>query len=186
MEDITKKKQGYLRTEIIEGGFDPGQFVEFLASQRENGEDVEVWSMQSLEDMVERFKEQHADTNAQTDDQEPENNDEFIKTPEKVHETPAQLSAKAQSFRGSHIKDDSEDEDERAIQQAERVFAQRSTAKDENQLAEDYIRKSVIDTKEAQAATRAAGLMSEGEKQKKELLDKALQDKKSTIVLSIH
>lgn len=181
MEDITKRKQAYLRQEIIEGGFDPGEFVEYLASQRDNGEDVEVWSMQSLEDMVERFKEKIAPEN--TGDRATHD----LKTPEKPHKSPAQLSARAQSFKNSNIRDDSEDEDDRIISQTEKAFASRSsTAKEENQLAEDYIRRTAIDTKEAQSATRAVDHMTESEKLKKELLEKAVQDKKSTIVYHIN
>lgn len=179
MEDITKKKQAYLRSEIIEGGFDPQEFVDYLAGQRENGEDVEVWSMQSLEDMVEKYKERGAKPHE--DEEHP-----GLNTPEKVYESPAQLSAKAQSAKTSHIRDDSEDEEDKMIDRAEKSLAARSTAKDENQLAEDYIRRSVIDTKEAQSATRAVDNMSESEKVKKDLLDRALQDKKSTIVGICH
>lgn len=179
MEDITKRKQGYLRQEIIEGGFDPGEFVEFLATERDNGEDVEVWSMQSLEDMVQRFKEKIAPGKAGEGEA---HGHESLKTPEKVHESPAQLSARAQSIKNSHIRDDSEDEDERIVNQAEKALASRSTAKEENQLAEDYIRRTAIDTKDAQAATRTVENMTENEKHKKELFEKAVQDKKSTIV----
>lgn len=182
MEDITKRKQMYLRAEIIEGGFDPGEFVEFLAGQRDNGEDVEVWSMQSLEDMVEQFKQRIAPR--QEDSAEATDEPEELHTPEKIYETPAQLSAKAQSKKNSHVRDDSEDEDEKLIEQAEKALLSRSSAKEENQMAEDYIRRTVIDTKEAQAATKAVSLMSESEKQKKELLDRAVQDKKSTIVFN--
>jgi hypothetical protein len=182
MEDITKRKQMYLRSEIIEGGFDPGEFVEFLAGQRDNGEDVEVWSMQSLEYMVEQFKQRIAPK--QEDTYEVTDEPEEVYTPEKAYETPAQLSARAQSIKNNHIRDDSEDEDEKLVEQAEKALISRSSAKDENQMAEDYIRRTTIDTKEAQAATNAVSLMSETERQKKELLDRAVQDKKSTIVFN--
>lgn len=184
MEDITKKKQAYLRNEIIEAGYDAGVFVEYLAEQRENGEDIEVWSMQSLEDMVQRFKEKVVDVEPPLNDDEP-TFPEFpdgTKTPEKPRESASQLSAKAQSFKNSHIRDDSEDEDERQIHEAQKALAQKSTAKDENQMAEDYIRRTVLDTKDAQNATKAAGMMSDVERQKKELLEKAVQEKKSSIV----
>lgn len=186
MEDITKKKQAYLRSEIIEGGFDPGEFVEYLATQRENGEDVEVWSMQSLEDMVEQFKTHLADSQPVQDNTVALENDETLKTPEKIYETASQLSARAQSFKKSDIHDDSDDEEEKQVLQAEKAFAQKSNGKEGNQLAEEYIRKSMIDTKEAQAATKAVDQMSDNEKQKRELHEKALQDKKSTIVVEFY
>ena len=177
MEDITRKKQNYLRDQIIDGGLDPGDFVEFLASQRENGEDVEVWSMNSLEDMVEKFKD---DTKEKHEKEEIQDlGEDMMKTPEKVYESPAQLSARAQSRITSLVREDSDDEE---ISNQAGKFLSAKSAKEENVMAEEYMRKTVIDTKDAQSTSRTVGNMSENEKHKKEMLDRALLDKKSTIV----
>lgn len=36
-EESIKQKQNYLRTEIIEQKYNPGDFAEFLADEREHG-----------------------------------------------------------------------------------------------------------------------------------------------------
>ena len=36
-EDVTKRKQIYLRSEILDKGYDPNLFVEYLSNKRENG-----------------------------------------------------------------------------------------------------------------------------------------------------
>lgn len=37
MDEDIKAKQQYLRKEVIDKGFDPSKFVEFLSSKRDNG-----------------------------------------------------------------------------------------------------------------------------------------------------
>jgi len=49
-------KQQYLLSEIIEGGYDPEKFAEYMQREREDGEDVNNWSFGSLQDAVEKFK----------------------------------------------------------------------------------------------------------------------------------
>lgn len=56
--DLTKKKQTYLRQNILDKGYDSTDFIEFISQQRENGEDIENWSMASLEDIVETYTNQ--------------------------------------------------------------------------------------------------------------------------------
>jgi hypothetical protein len=54
-EDYTKQKQQYLRTNIIDVGYDPGHFTDFMQDQREDGEDIDNWSFTSLQDMVKKY-----------------------------------------------------------------------------------------------------------------------------------
>lgn len=50
------KKQNYLREEIIQKGQDPEEFMAFLKNQKPNGENIDVWSLNDLETMVDLFK----------------------------------------------------------------------------------------------------------------------------------
>jgi hypothetical protein len=54
-EDNTKQKQQYLRANIIEVGYDPSHFTDFMSEQREEGEDIDNWSFSSLQDMVKKY-----------------------------------------------------------------------------------------------------------------------------------
>ena len=50
-------KQNYLRTEIIDAGYDPDEFTEYLSSENgENELNLENWSYSQLEDIVKNFK----------------------------------------------------------------------------------------------------------------------------------
>jgi hypothetical protein len=179
MSDSTKQKQGYLREQIIEGGYDAGQFVEYLASQREHGDDVDVWSMNSLEDMVAKFRDEHLDQNSVT--LSPPD------TPDKQSTSMAQMAAMAQS-KVSNIKDDSDDEDGTNTPQrlnTKNEDIHESSAKEEDKMEEDLIRRSRIDQSEVLQAAKSAGYagaLSETERIKKQLYEKALREKKSTIV----
>lgn len=65
--DETKTKQAYLRKEIIDRGYDSQAFADFLQSQKENGrfgseslgDDIDNWSVRSLELQVHRFQEEN-------------------------------------------------------------------------------------------------------------------------------
>lgn len=51
----TKKKQNFLRKEVIEVGYDPHQFTDYLCELREDGDDLDNWSVDSLEEAVHKF-----------------------------------------------------------------------------------------------------------------------------------
>jgi hypothetical protein len=55
-EEDRRAKQTYLRTEIIEAGFDASSFVEHLNSLKPNGDDVDEWTLEELIDAVTLFK----------------------------------------------------------------------------------------------------------------------------------
>lgn len=52
----TKEKQMYLRTAIVEEGYEPEKFVDFLTTKREDGADIDTWTMEDLKKMVAEFK----------------------------------------------------------------------------------------------------------------------------------
>ena len=56
MEDITDK-QNFLREEIMDKGYNPQAFQEFMMQQSSTGDiDLDNWTMQDLRDVVEKFK----------------------------------------------------------------------------------------------------------------------------------
>ena len=56
MEDITDK-QNFLREEIMDKGYNPQAFQDFMMQQAGTGEiDLDNWTMQDLRDVVEKFK----------------------------------------------------------------------------------------------------------------------------------
>ena len=46
-EEKQKEKQTYLRTEIQEAGENVSEFVDYLSNLRENGDDIDNWSMKN-------------------------------------------------------------------------------------------------------------------------------------------
>ena len=58
MEDqTTEQKQNYLRTEIIDKGYDPEEFSTYISSIKgEDGIDLSLWTMQELENVVKDFQ----------------------------------------------------------------------------------------------------------------------------------
>jgi hypothetical protein len=49
-------KQLYLKEQVINLGYDGGQFADFLATRRENGTDVDVWTYEELIACVQEFR----------------------------------------------------------------------------------------------------------------------------------
>ena len=67
--DNVEIKQQYLRSEIIDKGYDPQKFSEFLGTISDKGLDIEAWSIDELGEAVHKFQEcenersQNKDTN---------------------------------------------------------------------------------------------------------------------------
>ena len=57
MEDL-KKKQDYLKSEIIDKNYDQDKFIHFLTSRKENGSHISNWSMYELLNLTNEFKSQ--------------------------------------------------------------------------------------------------------------------------------
>ena len=55
-KDEMKRKQNYLKDNIIEAGFDGDDFAVFIESERENGMDIENWTLEELETINELFR----------------------------------------------------------------------------------------------------------------------------------
>jgi len=47
-------KQNFLREEILDNGFDPHEFTEFIESKR--GANIDIWSFHELKEVVSQFK----------------------------------------------------------------------------------------------------------------------------------
>ena len=55
MESV-EDKQSYLRSEIIDKGYDPDEFFNFLSSFREGEIQLEDWTMKELKNVVNKFQ----------------------------------------------------------------------------------------------------------------------------------
>ena len=64
--EITEIKQQYLRSEIIDKGYDPEKFSEFLSSQSEKGLDIESWTIEELGEAVYKFQNANENPTDQT------------------------------------------------------------------------------------------------------------------------
>ena len=53
-QEITAKQQ-LLQKEIIEKNYDKGSFINFCLSKRENGDDLNNWTLSELETIVKEF-----------------------------------------------------------------------------------------------------------------------------------
>ena len=49
-------KQQFLKDNIMGGGYDPNEFGKFMASQKEDGTNIENWDLDELELLVDTFK----------------------------------------------------------------------------------------------------------------------------------
>lgn len=54
-----QNKQTFLRSEIVEKGYDEEKFADYLSSLKDNAIDLDTWSMDSLEEAVENFQAQN-------------------------------------------------------------------------------------------------------------------------------
>lgn len=53
-----QKKQEFLRENIMNKGYDAETFISFLESKREDGSNIEAWSLAELEEMVKEFQDE--------------------------------------------------------------------------------------------------------------------------------
>ena len=74
MADEIEKKQQYLRNEIIDKGYNPQEFSNFIESEYgDKGLDVESWSFSDLQNIVNQFKNKHQIVNEEKVSENPEN-----------------------------------------------------------------------------------------------------------------
>lgn len=55
MEDI-KRKQEYLKSEIVDKNYDQDKFIDFIITKKENGSDLANWSLEELKKLIAEFK----------------------------------------------------------------------------------------------------------------------------------
>ena len=85
MSESLEQKQQYLRSEIIDQGFNPTDFSNFMGNIRgENGLDLDTWSFEDLQTVVEQFKSQISQNHDQQQHQEqfPQENQEQMQEQE--------------------------------------------------------------------------------------------------------
>ena len=47
-------KQNFLKEEIVDAGYDPGEFIEFCSQDEEP--DIDSWTFEELQDLVRQYK----------------------------------------------------------------------------------------------------------------------------------
>lgn len=70
--DETQLKQQFLRSEILGKGYDATDFTDFLAEKRENGDDLDNWTKNSLELVVAEFQQNFDPQDSEDEDSEEE------------------------------------------------------------------------------------------------------------------
>lgn len=55
LENIRKLKQQFLKREIMDYGFDPKEFSEYMQSKKENGTEIDSWTLVELEGVVRNY-----------------------------------------------------------------------------------------------------------------------------------
>lgn len=56
LENIKKLKQEFLKKEILEKGFDPKHFTDYISDKKENGTNIDNWILVELEKIVVDYK----------------------------------------------------------------------------------------------------------------------------------
>ena len=72
-EEDKAKKQAYLNEHIVQGGFDKYEFAEYMAEAKENGNDIDEWTLIELMDMVQDFKNSHKPVQKEKNESDEEN-----------------------------------------------------------------------------------------------------------------
>ena len=87
--DDTQEKQILLKTKILDQNYDKMQFINFCLSKKENGDDINSWTLSELNDIVSEFMDKSTPKNesAQQNQQEEETKVQDGKTKENSDET---------------------------------------------------------------------------------------------------
>lgn len=72
-EESIENKQQFLTDEIIGKNYDQTRFVNFCLSKKENGDDLTIWTMDELKQLVHEFQEKEGGVQPQLPQQEEEN-----------------------------------------------------------------------------------------------------------------
>lgn len=89
MEDSIEEKQQFLRSEILDKGYDPNQFGAFLVSKKgEDGADLTIWSIPELQQVFGEFIASIGDTSEKVQNLEQNQIEETQETENKVENQP--------------------------------------------------------------------------------------------------
>lgn len=81
------QKQQYLIDNIVNAGYDKQEFAEYMANAKNNGNDIDEWSLIELMDMVNDFQKEHKvkekprkDSDSDEDEESPQGNNPAVDT----------------------------------------------------------------------------------------------------------
>jgi hypothetical protein len=67
LEDLRTQKQSYLRETILEAGYDPQNFVEYLEVIKKRSPDIDAWTLEELKEEVANYKQNYVSQNESQD-----------------------------------------------------------------------------------------------------------------------
>jgi len=132
MEDQTLKKQNFLRSAILEKGFDPAHFTEYLDAQRPDGTDIDNWSFSSLEESVNKYIKNNVETPQVSG--EPSNQIKVLEE-ENLSDEETSPPADEKSVEGEPVKPVSEAMNEKIPEERKRIATEIMFQSDQEKLA---------------------------------------------------
>ena len=84
-EDETTKKQQLLQTEILDRNLDREKFVNFCLQKKENGDDLNLWSVEELTKIVSEFVQQETQLQNKPSNKDDEMNVENVQKMEEYN-----------------------------------------------------------------------------------------------------
>ena len=64
-EDELTAKRELLRTEILDKNYDQNQFIDFCLNKKENGDDINIWTLDELKEVIQEFTSKIKEENSQ-------------------------------------------------------------------------------------------------------------------------
>ncbi len=64
-EENLEIKKALLRSEIVDKNYDQNQFIEFCLSKKENGDDINIWTLDELKEVIQEFTSKIKEENSQ-------------------------------------------------------------------------------------------------------------------------
>jgi hypothetical protein len=63
-DDSLVLKKELLRTEILDQNYDQNQFIDFCLNKKENGDDINIWTLDELKEVINEFKSKKNEENS--------------------------------------------------------------------------------------------------------------------------
>ena len=79
MENTNLKKQELLKREITDKNIDKDNFLYYCITQKENGDDLDLWSYEELEESIKKFSESYSASDANKNKQTNQKKKKIIK-----------------------------------------------------------------------------------------------------------